>query len=88
MRQKARFELEAEKRRGKRTVTCQVSDRYLRYERTDPKGTGFGNPVVINVMTDRGYDDKPDRKLCEMVVSLEDLEVMVAQLRADITDGH
>ena len=87
MRKKARYELEAEERRGQRTVSCQVSDRYLRYSRTDPKEIGFGYPVVLHVMKDN-YGEKPDRNMCELVVSLEDLEVMVAQLRSAISGNH
>lgn len=83
MREFTSWEIREKQKRGKRTVTCQVSGRYLKYEKTDPNEIGFGFPVVMYVMTD-GFE-KRDKKLCELVFSLEDLEVMVAQLKADIT---
>lgn len=85
MRKKAKSGVKAELRRGKRTVSCQVSERYISYKPTDPKEIGFGYPVVMYVRKDNSHEDKPDRNICEMVFSLEDLEVMVAQLRSDIS---
>lgn len=87
MREPERWEREAKSRRGERTVSCQVSERYLSYDRTDAREISFGHPVVLRVMKDN-YGDKPDRTLCELILSLEDLEVMVAQLRADITRSN
>lgn len=70
-----------------RAVPCQVSSRYLRFDKADSRELGFGYPVSVDVMSNN-YGDKPDRKLCELVFSLEDLEAMVAQLRDDVSAAN
>ena len=67
-----------------RAVSCQVSSRYLAYGETYEAAFGYGHPVTIDVMFNN-CGEKPNRKICELVLSLEDLEQMVAQLRADLT---
>lgn len=81
MRKKQRSELKAEERRGAFTVSCMLTDRYLKYRLIDPREGPNSVPVQIEVMTDR-YGEKPDYKIATLDFWLEDLEVMVAQLRA------
>lgn len=67
-----------------RAVMCQVSDRYLRYEEASSTPIQEGHPVMMYVMANN-HGEKPDRNLCELVFTVEDLETLVAQLRADIS---
>lgn len=41
--------------------------------------------VMVNVMTDRSFDEKPDRKLCELALSLNELKAMVAAMENGLT---
>lgn len=57
-------------RRGKRSVSCAVSDRWLRFsEKGDPMD--WGTPVWLDVMSDVSGDE---RKLCTLCVTVEELE--------------
>lgn len=67
-----------------RAVMCQVSDRYLRYGEASSQPIPTGHPVMMHVMANN-HGEKPDRNLCELVFTVEDLEKLVAQLRADIS---
>ncbi len=78
------WEDRAAKRRGGTTVSCQVSDRYLKFSEIGADEVGFGHPLVIEVMTEAGESDDP-RKICEMVVSWENLEWMLSKLRKDFS---
>jgi len=73
-------------RRGKRTVNCIVTDRYLRYDKPGrpmagcfPDNKKVGTPIVISVMTDK-YSETKHHKICELVLTLEELKAMVAIL--------
>ena len=79
--------------RGKRVVNCIVSGRYLRFGKVGKPSAGYfpdhgkvGTPVVLDVMTDTD-SDAPDRKLCEMIVTLEELEAIVDLLKREPSDG-
>jgi hypothetical protein len=79
-------------RRGKRTVNCIVSGRYLRYDDLGPSSIGYfparlkiGTPVTIDVMTDSDTEKEP-RKICELTLTLEELKDMVSRLEKDIAD--
>lgn len=69
-------------RRGKRSVSCMVSDRWLRFPETAAMvDFGDGRPgttVIVDVMTDAGDDPK---KLCELCIRIEDLEKAISNIR-------
>ena len=76
-------------RRGNRSVNCVVSGRYWRYGHLGPAATGYfpdpqqlGTPVILEIMSSNDPDDK-DRKICEMIVTLEELKQMVAILEQE-----
>jgi hypothetical protein len=76
-------------RRGKRSVNCVVSGRYWRYGKPAHASTGYfpdpqklGTPVILEIMSGNGPDEK-DRKICEMIVTLEELKRMVAILEQE-----
>ena len=71
-------------RRGQRVVNCQVSERYITFERASDSGTKEGVMALVNVMTDRSFDEKADRKLCELVLTLDELKAMVATMEKDL----
>jgi len=60
-------------RRGRRSVSCIVSDRWLRFS---PKAqpVGEGTAVIVDVMTDASGTE---RKLCELILTLEQLRRVV-----------
>ena len=74
-----RFPVNAEKRienrRGKHSVSCKVTNRWLSFEETAQKvhfGDGeIGTAIFVYVMTDTG--EKP-RRICELCITLEDLQ--------------
>lgn len=57
-------------KRGKTSVSCQVSDRWLKFseESTHLEGGEF---ISLDVMT-LGSDEK-ERKICELVITREEL---------------
>jgi hypothetical protein len=65
----------AANRRGKQSVSCIVSDRFLRFE--DKKHSGpEGTSVIMHVMTD---GNGPERKLTTLVITLEQLHGVLKQ---------
>lgn len=79
-------------RRGSRVANCIVSGRYLKFHDIDGPRQPMrdGTPVCLDVMTDTKDDPEdtsiPDRKICELIVPLEELERIVAKLRKEV-DG-
>lgn len=68
----------AQNRRGPDSINCYVSSRYLRFHDVGDTGAD-GLAVLVDVMSD-GYGDKPDRKICELVLTLDALKTMVNRL--------
>lgn len=69
-------------RRGKRSVSCMVSDRWLRFPETATTVSfGDGKPsstVIVDVMTDVSGEPK---KLCELCIRLEDLQSAISNIK-------
>ena len=65
-------------------LNCHVSDRYIKFGVASETGTREGACVQAYIMTDRSWDDKADRRLCEIILSLEELKQMVAKLESDL----
>jgi hypothetical protein len=61
-------------RRGKRSVSCIVSDRWLRFEPKAGDAGTEGRVVTVNVMTGAF---EGDRKLCGLIVPLNELRRVV-----------
>lgn len=57
-------------RRGKGSVSCEVSERWLRFSKQSEKQP-FGTPVWVDVMTDAGEEG---RKICTLCLTVEELE--------------
>ena len=72
-------------RRGKRTLNCVVSSRYIKYDQPDKVLLQEGRPIYWSIMVDN-YGDKPDRKLCEFIVTYEELKVMMARFEGEIEE--
>ena len=61
-------------RRGKRSVSCHVSERWLRFQdeaRVIDLGEGKKTYVFVNVMTG---SEGEGRKLCDLCIVVEDLQ--------------
>ena len=71
------------RRRGDRTVHCIVSERYLRFGVAHRSAFGDGHPLTVDVMLDR-HGEGNDRKLCELVLPVEEIEVMVRRPWSDV----
>jgi hypothetical protein len=60
-------------RRGKHSVSCMVTDRWLRFDKKATKvdfGIQTGTAVFVDVMTDTSGEP---RKVCQVCITLEDL---------------
>jgi hypothetical protein len=72
-------------RRGKRSVSCHVTDRWLTFDETAKKndlGNGeVGTVFFVHVMTDASGDSS--RKICELCITLEDLQKAVGNIRIE-----
>lgn len=62
----------------KHRVACQVSERWLQFPQTAQQLQG-GDFMMIDVMTIGANDT--DRKLCELVLTKQDLLNMLAQVK-------
>ncbi len=69
-------------RYGARMVPCMVSGRYLLFPEQSAGHLGGGEFIPVDVMT-MGGDDKP-RKLCEMVITREDLLAALTACKAPV----
>ena len=63
--------------RGKGSVSCEVSGRWLRFSEKNEK-QDFGTPVWLDVMTDAA---EGDRKLCQLCVTVEELERVLEHIK-------
>lgn len=70
--------------RGKRTVNCEISGRYLKYGTGYDTGTAQGVWLHMDVMTDGNDSDTPDRKICELVLPLNELKEMIRLAESDV----
>ena len=68
-------------RRGKKSVNCIVSDRYLKFMDLADSNTAEGAVVTIQVMVDK-YGDGSDRRLCELVLPVEELRAALANIES------
>ncbi|MCF4098205.1 hypothetical protein [Maritalea mediterranea] len=72
-------------RRGARTASCMVSDRYLKA--TDPEDTGAeeGHATFLSVYKSNNFmtNGVPDKKLCELVIPMEELHNLMRILGAE-----
>ncbi len=66
-------------RRGTNSVNCVVSSRYLKVLGLAETNTEDGVVVTVHVMVDK-YEDGPDRKLCELLLPIEELRAALASL--------
>ncbi len=69
-------------RRGKRSVSCIVSDRWLRFGEPDQQALNIGTPIVIEVMTETPDENGEfkSRKLCSLIVTVEQLKKLVGEI--------
>lgn len=65
----------ASNRRGKRSVSCIESDRFLRFEEK-MQPTEDGTAVIVHVMTDGSGEE---RKLTTLIITLEQLRGVLKQ---------
>jgi hypothetical protein len=68
-------------RRGPTSVNCIVSSRYLKILSMGETNTADGVVVKIHVMLDK-YEDGPDRRLCELLLPIEELRGVLAQVES------
>lgn len=66
-----------------KAICCEVSDRYVTLKVDTDAAVAFGTPVWLDVMTNK-YGSAADRKICQLCVSLEELEKVVIRLRQEV----
>jgi hypothetical protein len=65
-------------RRGKHSVSCYVSGRWLRFQEETGIVERNSRAVVVDVMTAGDYEDsEPSKKICELVLELDDLRALL-----------
>ncbi len=69
-------------RRGKRSVSCIVSDRWLRFGEPDQQALNIGTPIVLDVMTEITDENGKfkSKKLCSLIVTVEQLKKLMEQV--------
>lgn len=70
-------------RRGQAAANCIVSGRYLRFGKVVNTGMKDGFVVAIDVLTDTD-SELPDRKLCELVVPISELQKVLERVEKEI----
>ena len=68
--------------RGKRAVSCIVSDSWLQFGEPHHENLNIGTPISLDVMTD-AVDDRKPRKLCNLIVTVEQLKALVELVNAE-----
>jgi hypothetical protein len=71
-------------RRGTTSVNCIVSSRYLKVLCIAETDTADGAVVTIHVMVDK-YEDGPDRRLCELILPIEELRDALAKAESKLS---
>lgn len=66
-----------------KAISCEVSDRYIALKADADAAVAFGTPVWLDVMTNK-YGSAADHKICQLCVSLEELEKVVIRLRREV----
>ncbi len=66
-----------------KAISCEVSNRYIALKVDADVSVAFGTPVWLDVMTNK-YGSAADRKICQLCVSLEELEEVVVRLRKEV----
>jgi hypothetical protein len=69
-------------RRGKFSVSCAVSMRRLRFKEEIGSVENDAPAVVVDVMTDSDFDGSPSKKICELVLELDDLRAILKRYEA------
>ncbi|TIN42032.1 MAG: hypothetical protein E5Y32_21170 [Mesorhizobium sp.] len=67
-------------RRGKMALSCIVSDRWLRFGKPHEHAMNVGTPISLDVMRDFSGPDEKTRKLCSLIVTVEDLRKLLAEI--------
>jgi hypothetical protein len=70
-------------RRGNSAVNCIVSGRYLKFGNVSDSLTEDGFVITVTVMTDTD-NEKPDRKMCDLIVPVSELRKMIARSEDEI----
>ena len=68
-------------RRGKYSVSCYVSGRWLRFHKETGLVENNSRAVVVDVMA-ADFDEAPAKKICELVLELDDLRAILKQYEA------
>jgi hypothetical protein len=63
-------------RRGRNTVSCYVSGRWLRFHEEVGTVENDSRAVVVDVMAG-DFDETPAKKICELVLELNDLRTIL-----------
>tara|TARA_R110000868_G_scaffold9738_6_gene47924 strand:+ start:660 stop:941 length:282 start_codon:yes stop_codon:yes gene_type:complete len=72
-------------RRGPRAVSCEVTDRWLRFNKASRMNDGR-SLVFVDVMTDSA--DDVQRKLCEVCLDMDQLIELASKIRdEESSDG-
>jgi hypothetical protein len=68
----------AKNRRGKHSVSCYTSGRWLRFYEDTGIVENDSRAVIVDVMTDGDYEDsEPSKKICELCLELDDLRAIL-----------
>ncbi|MBM6871367.1 hypothetical protein [Pseudoflavonifractor phocaeensis] len=68
--------------KGPLCVECQVSGRYLRFhEKSDVLKAG--EFITVDVMAMQNEEDKPAKKICELVITREDIMEALKHISPD-----
>ena len=78
-----RSQLRFQKMHDGKAVSCEVTDRYVAFKADADVEVAFGTPVWLDVMSNK-YGSAADRKICQLCVSLEELEKVVMRLRLEV----
>ena len=69
-------------RHGKRSVSCIVSDRWLRFGEPAQQSLNMGTPICLDVMTETEDENGKleSKKLCTLTVTVEQLKKLIDEI--------
>lgn len=78
-----RTQVRFQKMHDGKAISCELTDRYVAFKADADADVAFGTPVWLDVMSNK-YGSAADRKICQLCVSLEELEKVVMRLRLEV----
>ncbi|GLQ36560.1 hypothetical protein GCM10007908_01800 [Rhizobium albus] len=70
-------------RRGKKSLSCIISDRWIKVGKPHHEQLELGTPIELEVLTANNPSTAEDYKICSMKVTVEQLRDLLAEIERE-----